>query len=288
METDIQKILEEVALLFNDDGGESFLQTQFKEVQLAIFIEKLEDKDEKYKKVYSYIKKINRDFKNIGIIIERIEWLKSIALEKKEIYVSWHRYVSVDIEHFHTEIRSIMDYVAQTIGLLLPNGGQLPDSFRKLCEWTNKNSSRIDSSIESIIKYASSWFMNMRSVRDDIVHYGASTIVFNGPQDGILFQIYNSQLDKKIDNEKIIMFNENIAFFDKYAALYISRVLYSIKELSKALVSIISSSNVTDIESSNKSEIGINMLNSFTRISDPGFKVIKNWITDLLENFALP
>lgn len=283
METDIKKILEEVALLFNDDGGESFLQTQFIEVQRAIFIE---NKDDKYNKVYPYIKKINRDLINIGIIIERIEWLKSIALEKKEIHVSWHRYVAVDIEHFHTEIRSIMDYIAQTIGILLPNGGQLPDSFRKLYEWTNKNSSRIDSGIESIIKYASSWFIDMKDVRDAIVHHGASTIVFGGPQDGILFQIYNSNLDEKIGYEKIIMFNDNIVFFDKYAALYIARVLYSIKELSKALASIISSSKETDIKSSIKSEIGINNLNSLTRISDPGFKVIKKWIDDLLGNLA--
>ena len=286
METDIEKILIEAAQLLSDDGSEFFLQTQFKEIQMVIYFDELEDKDNKYKTVYSYIKKINRDIKNIGIIAERIEWLKSIALERKEIHVSWTRYIAIDIEHFHIEIRSIMDYIAQTIKLLLPNGGQLPDSFRKLCDNVDKYSSRIDENIYNIIKSASSWFMEMRSVRDDIIHYGSSTMVFAGPKDGILFQIYNSSLDEKIDSEKCIMYNENIAFFDRYAALYISRIIHFINTLSKALAQIISSSKMTDIEDSITSEIGIDMINSFTKISDPGFKVIKTWIDDLLQKLA--
>ena len=55
------------------------------------------------------------DLWNIGTLIERLEWTDKLAIAGTLDKGLWNRYCSLDIEHFHVEARSLLDYAASRI-----------------------------------------------------------------------------------------------------------------------------------------------------------------------------
>src|SRR5262249_46711722 len=95
------------------------------------------------KEVHSYLESIVQDIWNIGSLIERLEWMVQLTAAGQLTEDSWRMFAALDIEHFHIEVRSILDYAALSIRAVSgKKSGQLPDSFRKLRQGcTEKNSS---------------------------------------------------------------------------------------------------------------------------------------------------
>jgi hypothetical protein len=134
----------------------------------------------------------------------------------------WFYYAQVDIQSFHIEVRSIFDYVAKAITGVSPKPKTMPPSFRRLLEWVKKNPSRMSSDLRQLLLDQSDWFLQLRTVRDDLIHQGGYPLVFGSPSDGILFQIYQAQNVPRVVRP-ILMHNQNVAYFDRYAALIIAR-----------------------------------------------------------------
>jgi hypothetical protein len=77
-----------------------------------------------------------------------------------------------------------------------------------------------------------SWADDLKNVRDDIVHFGADTLVFPDEHD-ILFQVHKRQV--RLVLLERVMHNENIVDFRKYAALILGSILLWREQLASIL-----------------------------------------------------
>ena len=109
------------------------------------------------------------------------------------------------------------------------------------------------------------WFFDFRGVRDALIHSGAFTLVFGDPKDGILFQIYKD-LIKNLISHDILMFNENVAYFERYAAMYLSHLLVFLERLAEVL----------------KEKYKIKPFFKDASCSSLGFGIILDWMQSLL------
>jgi hypothetical protein len=198
-----------------------------------------------FSKTYSLMLKIFQDIGNIGIILERLEWMRRKSNEDKYLQQNWIFFASVDIEHFFVELRSIMDYVAEIIVCTAKKRGQLPKevakttSFEVLKNWVPRapgNRARLGNEISGVIESAK-WFSSVRLIRDELVHEGGFALVFMEPKEGILFQVYSGF--KNLVNHEIIMYNYNVAYFDRFVAIYFSHLLIFLERFAKAIRSIL-------------------------------------------------
>jgi len=156
-----------------------------------------------------------------------------------------------------------MDYAAEIISRFSNKHGQLPTSFNKLYEGREKYTKKLGNSMSSIISEAS-WFSDIRYVRDSLIHYGGNAIVFGEASDGVLFQIYKNGKDNLV-NKKYLLFNENLAYFEKYSALYFSHLLVFLNNLGHHLLKDFPKND------------GIGETRSYAS----GFYVIHSWIETL-------
>lgn len=214
------------------------------------------------------LRMIQQDIWNIATLIERLEWMQKEGNTIEHIDQAWMRYASVDIEHFHTEIRSIMDYAAKAIGYALGLSGKLPDSFRKLRDNVKKYK-MIPKEIVSLILNAY-WFSELRGIRDALIHSGADTLVFGNRNEGILFQIFKRDINKIIDRE-IFLFNPNIVYFDRYASYYFCHLIIFLESIF--------------IELSKNWQFNISF--GPVRSYSPGFAILLTWSTSLVQQMEI-
>jgi hypothetical protein len=175
---------------------------------------------------------ITQDIWNVSTIIDRLEWMRATSLGDSDLAERWTDYAAVDIQSFHVEVRSALDQAAHVVRLFAPNPGQVTDtgSFRKLLEWIPDNGIKLQAPVGALTLDQATWFHEMRSVRDHLIHKGGLTIVFGHRKDGILFQVVDEQF-RRLVNKPFLMFNDNVVWFNRYAALYLARMLGYIEEL---------------------------------------------------------
>jgi hypothetical protein len=262
-----QLILKEALNLFHSNERGLYVTNYFVDAGSSLQVNSIFNEENNFK-LERLFHQTWQDVWNISTLLERIEWLRELAIENAISDNKWRDYIRVDIEHFHTEIRSAMDYVAEIISIFSNRHGQLPTSFNRLKERIDKFDNKIQEDICLIIRNTD-WFSDIRHVRDSLVHYGGNTLVFCRPNDGTLFQIYDSKLSNLI-NKKYILFNENVAIFDGYAALYYAQLLVFLNNLGKILIKNLP----------NRAGIGQSMSYS------AGFYVAKEWI-EKLQNLIL-
>lgn len=205
------------------------------------------------------------DLWNISTLIERLNWSRKNAKEVEHISDMWRHYVKMDISQFHVEMRAIMDYVAQIIATVASEPGQMPDSFRKLVQGGDKYEKRINSSFHHLIEKPS-WFKRLRSVRDNLIHGGHSTIVFGSPSEGLIFQISRGLQGDGVSCEPYLHYNENVLYFDRYAALHLAYLLNFLDDVGREC------ENFLNLDSSSRG-----------RNYSPGYEVINRWMTNLIE-----
>lgn len=187
------------------------------------------------------ISNINQDISNLCTLASRINWFRSIAIQGKwneRHPFIWSGYTGLDIEHFYTEVRSILDYVATILVNLTGKPKQIrgEDSFRKLSQWPEAkadNENKLGQEISAIIR-SGSWYSEIRRIRDNIIHLGSNTFVFGSPKDGILFQV--SKNFKNQINIGELMWNEYVVDFELYAGLYFARILALIEKLGDLII----------------------------------------------------
>ena len=258
-----QYILSEALELFHTNEEGIYIENFFIDFGLSLRVN-LDLTQRSNLKKERFFRQLWQDIWNISTLIERIEWIRKEAIENRISENRWRNYTQVDIEHFHTEIRSAMDYVAKIVSMFSDCHGQLPDSFNRLQNRIEKYQHKLNSKIFSLIQEAR-WFYDIRYVRDFLVHNGADTLVFSSPQDGILFQVYDITEHTNLINNKYILFNDSVVYFDKYASLYFSQLLVLLNNLGQILFEIL------------PSKVKIDRARSYSA----GFFVVKEWIEKL-------
>jgi hypothetical protein len=225
-------------------------------------------KDKIVTKIHRKYLYMYQDLSNLGVILFKLEWIRLRAEIDDSLKAVWWQFATLDIEHFHIEYRSIFDYVAQIIREIANKPGQIPDSFRGLQEWLNKNPgnrARLGEELANLVDSVD-WFPDIQDLRDSMIHRGAFTLVFLDPEEGILFQSLGNSLKPLIKNETV-MDNENVVDFQLYCALYLCRLLLFLEELAKII----------------RSKLSIEKRSQQAKSYSPGFELLISWLDRLTE-----
>ncbi len=202
------------------------------------------------------------------MVLFKLEWIRSHAQNNDSFKPLWFQFATADIDYFHVEFRSIFDYVAQIIRDTGNKPGQIPDSFRELQQWLNKNPgnrARVGEELAEVVESVD-WFPDIQNLRDSMIHKGAFTLVFLDPEEGILFQSLGNSLKPLIRNE-IVMHNKNVVDFQLYSAFYLCRLFLFLEELAKAI----------------RSKLSIKKINQQAKSYSPGFKLVISWLDRLTQ-----
>ncbi len=228
--------------------------------------------------IYEKFHHVVQDVWNIGAIVDRLEWMRKKAIEDDELKNKWMYYASLDIEHFHIEMRAIMNYVAEIIYHMADDNkkGQLPKkSFRKLLNWILKktgNRELLGEELALIVLSAERWFNKLFPVRDAIMHEGGYSLVFGEPEDGILFQVLNKRNINIVNtlSNKLIMHNDtNVIYFDRYAAILFSYLLVFLDQLAGTVQPILKGKTLNSLDQNSENYCF-------------GFAVINRWMENLI------
>lgn len=215
---------------------------------------------------------ISQDVWNLCTLASRINWFCDIAIQdnwRDEHPFMWSLYTGLDIQQFHVELRSILDYAATILVNLADKPGQVKgkDSFETLSNWLEAEQSaenKLGNQVSAVIR-SGCWYKDIRQIRDNIVHYGADAFVFGKPTDGILFQV--SKHFKNQINIREIMWKEHVVDFEIYAGLYFARLLELLEKLGNLI----------------RSRIPPNYVTSGVVANYDGLDVYTNWICRLIE-----
>ncbi len=163
---------------------------------------------------------------NLATIVLRLTWQHDLRREGPPSDDQWMLFAQTDIDHFHVEFRSLVDYLAQAIVNLANQVGVVPsESFRRLRNWAREsegNKKRLGKDLAALV-IGCEWFDDRRLIRDSIVHQGGFTIVFP-VEDRILFQVHQgSRRLVRVPNP--LMWNENVVDFALYAGHTVAQLL---------------------------------------------------------------
>ena len=151
-----------------------------------------------------------------------------------ERYRSW---AALDIESWHVHVRSLLDHAARLMELLPAKPGQVPSaSLSKLQTWLDRkpgNIARLGKDAAAIARSAPR-FAETKSIRDQIVHHGALTLVYGGAGAPLLFQVHAGL--RNLVDEPYLMHNKNVAYFKRYAALRLAELLLWLEGLGKVIL----------------------------------------------------
>ena len=121
--------------------------------------------------------------------LARLAWMKDQAATDALLRDRWSSYASLDIEEWHTQFRSLLDYVAKVIWELAERKRQVSDSFTTLWERATGTTcdpqdfaNKLGSDRLGLLRSAR-WYPQIILIRDETIHRGAQTIVFGKPSD---------------------------------------------------------------------------------------------------------
>ena len=123
-----------------------------------------------------------------------------------------------------------MDYSVQIIEAYAPKKKQLPDSFNQLRSHIDKYKNKLPAGVELLVRDAD-WFEDIRALRDNFIHRGAESLVFDSDNGEHLFQIYGSGMRKNLISKPLLMHNENVVYFDRFAGWLFAMVLHYLDSL---------------------------------------------------------
>jgi len=228
---EILEMLKEADRLLCIEDCQVVWMGQFLEASVAISLAC--HKDVTLRPINEEIRNVQQDVWNICVLAYRLEWLRQKAISSDSMNFLWSLSSSIDIEHFHVELRSILDYVAIIVGNTASKKGQVRcKSFESLYEWINKderNRAKLGDEAAKLV-LSIPWYTEVRSTRDFMVHQGDHALVFGNAKDGIHFQVYGKRFKPRIETS-YLMWNENVVDFRLYAGLYFARILFFLERL---------------------------------------------------------
>lgn len=228
MHTIDRSILRDALSLIKRDETRFFTDGKFVDLSSTIQLES--SKSREINQLYRLTHYITQDVWNLLTIISRLEWQKNLVAEDKLDSGRWSYFVAIDIYVFHSELRSIFDYIAKIIHLISNTPGKAK-SFERLKNWTSnpKNAGKINKELSDFVS-SCQWFDDIRTIRNNFIHDGAESLVF--PSKGRILFLINTSGYQKISIPEI-MFNENVVDFELYAGLYMAYILTYLEKFSE-------------------------------------------------------
>jgi hypothetical protein len=172
---------------------------------------------------------IHADLTNLRTLVFRTHWMAAMRDAGHLHPLAWAEMFKSDVSLLHVEARSLLDHLAVLIGSAADKRGSTPESFKKLQTWAGNegNASLLGSSANLVVDAA--WFVDLRTVRDGLVHKGWDVVAFLEPGD-ITFQVHDSALTAKIVTPAVL--RNNIVDFKRYAPLLVARLMALLEPVS--------------------------------------------------------
>lgn len=186
---------------------------------------------------------LTNDIHNLSIIIDMMIQVINKSKVDKDLKSKDFLYLSVLLESYFTNLRSIFDFTAILIRLGLTDEkiNKLPsknrDSFNKIIEYVkNENNKGIiqEEIIDVMIKHEDT-FNLIRDIRDLIIHKGDETIIFKEDDDFTfgLFRYEDGKIINKLSN--ILKIEKERYPLLKYLSEITNRVLDYLDDLARAI-----------------------------------------------------
>ena len=130
---------------------------------------------------FSYTGLVNGIAK-LSAIISKLEYS---IIHENDIGVDILRFwLAVDIEVYLTTLRSMSDSLACIIAKFSRIYGTLPyKSLNDLLKWKEKNQMRLTDNLRDLLSGDFSWFRDVRTMRDSLLHSNAEVMIFNTHED---------------------------------------------------------------------------------------------------------
>lgn len=170
------------------------------------------------------------DLWSLLTVFYRTDWQADLVAEGILPGGIWREFISSDVEHFHTTLRSLFDHAAGAIIAMAPRSGQIPDRFKQLRSWATEQpraSDHIGADVVALLR-SCDWFEEIRRVRDLIVHGKSLTVGFivdSRP----CFQVVSGPGLSVL--QPGLMPNQNVVDFRLYAAAVMSHLLLFLDHL---------------------------------------------------------
>lgn len=179
--------------------------------------------------VKNILKSIRQDLRKIFYTIENIFYIEDLADKDTErsFLIGAYRqdrkiiYQGIDVEYIFIKYRSIIDYAVELIKAIFPEteGTKLEGKFAFFSD-IMKDNKNFDKHILS-----SNWFQSIKNIRDNVIHHGASCLIYNG--DDLGFQMYDLDLNNLVfETEEYMKINENVFRLDRYLLINIAYLYY--------------------------------------------------------------
>lgn len=206
--------------------------------------------------------RINSAYNGITILetlVFRLDWQKELIARGELDRSKACLFAACDIDLFYVQYRSLFDQLAKIISLLSRRPEIIPSkSFFDLLKWVRTNSAKIDDQLVQLV-VSCDWFLDMRKVRDSIVHRDGQALVFL-EKNRILFQVLEG-IQNRV-NIPEIMFNENVVDFELYAGMLMGYLLWYLEKISAVAYNRLEGTRST----------------GSTKGYHPGLRVLRTWI----------
>lgn len=215
---------------------------------------------------------IHMDSLNLATVSYRLILQQNLRSDKCEYRVTtdlWRFFGSADIDLFFIKYRSIFDNIAQMITATLnQKPDHAPHSFNELLSWLDKTNNKglLDDKYVQLVK-SCDWFQYVRSIRDNIEHYAAETVVSENTE-SILFKVSSLGISLTHLPEKDILRNPEITDrdgftnFELFAGIHLGYLIWFLEKLSKLIYE----------------EFEPNELDKQCKSFHPGFQIVRTWI----------
>lgn len=186
---------------------------------------------------------LTNDIHNLSIIIDMMIQIINKSKVDKDLKSKDFLYLSVLLESYFTNLRSIFDFTAILIRLGLTDEkiSKLPsknrDSFNRIIEYVKNENNRgiIQEEIINVMIKHEDTFNLIRDIRDLIIHKGDETIIFREDDDFTfgLFRYEDGKIINKFSN--ILKIEKERYPLLKYLSEITNRVLVYLDDLAGAI-----------------------------------------------------
>jgi hypothetical protein len=175
--------------------------------------------------------------------LEFIHWTQNQLETNKESDLNkWSMFAALLIKDFHIDISSLLDSLSPVIieavlGLKKKDQKKYP-GFADISKDTSRTyRSKLPKEFVGIIDSCDSWWPYVKKTRDILAHRDHLKVVFGKPSDGILFQVYSTDLRIALLADPSIMWSQgkNVVNFVLYSAHIISEIILFLEQLGAAL-----------------------------------------------------